>query len=1184
MASCEELFQRKLELDLQKQENAEDLTNLNQIRASRIPSDEEFRKAQEVVNNPEAQKAEAGVVADDIAQQQESNAARAADGKPMKPDPVVNIGDGQPVNYRQKLRDNPEEIVAQYAELDRLFRRAGNEVMPEEFRLEGYENPKQRAEYLKQLSERGSVNEWQQTLARAGDRVTGLVDDVVTVRYMHDTAKKGYVAGAQETMEWVRSHPEQRVPAELELKLFNQFKVALMAQRHYDYIRGAWGRVGNALQGQGFKGNLVELNNPEVVRAVEEAREMIDNAGQADSIIEAGKLKPEEVVGDSSFGEVMTALDKAQTRPDEAMTQLSIALRNIMITGVEPKKWDLNKGVAYNRMKSFNLLTKDYQLFNERTNSLNFGSNFSMALFGPNRQFYEDLQSFKFEYGTSLNEAGIDAWMANYKGVGQALLALRDAGKEVFMDAFAEGRMTFAGNPDSYGLSQDNVQELVAELTDVARGGAKGKGALRRGLSAINPERHARWGHAMTRLWMYELTKQSYWLRPGLRTMGAVDNVAGFYNTVYKVRHDIEMKYRMNGTQLQASEDFRALSPEEQRVAVDNAKMEDFKEAFYNEQPSEAQRIAYRRETGIKPEFLDDQEIDDLIMENKVAEKYGALNMSSEFAQTRDKKGGMVGATEFSEEMRFTNRPGEPGTFDRTVYDSLDAIRQNPVVEATVPYFRAPFLGAGFDTELLGVTPVLRETFFGKDLSPAARRRNFATMGMAAQVWAMFGILSSSGLITGNGPGVVPGDPESAKRRQAWLLEMKEKGRKPNSIGPIQMPGGFPIINTFFLMEDLGQNIMHSFVSKFDQIGLVEAVTGVLMGHLSRSSAIGQVQQLMDVAYGNPYQQDRFGQLLGYIGAGRYVPSGPIRSLERMTQSAQQNLYRDESWTEEDFLQLNAKGQATMQMYERRIRNAAYNLSGLTGVFGGQYRDKTWYGTDIRLPWGYDIKRYLENRFDPVIHDKTKIVTELRSLDLLTRPEELVSRRLLDVPMTDDLQKLWNDTYGELIPPDDADPILTESINVRVSVPLLNVGLPNGMEITEEADLFKIDLALFLGQFTKGKTFIEAARDLMNSEIYQKMEGTDVTAYGTDAPKGEKRRQPAYLMMRGLKRYYAKLTTAKLRTMENPPGFVEQWREQATLMGTNLSAEYATSAGGREAISEAEAKVKVLTEALSGAQ
>ena len=60
--------------------------------------------------------------------------------------------------------------------------------------------------------------------------------------------------------------------------------------------------------------------------------------------------------------------------------------------------------------------------------------------------------------------------------------------------------------------------------------------------------------------------------------MGAVDNLAGYYNAVYKVKHDIEKKYRMNGTQLQISDDFKAMSPEEQRAAVNDAKMEEFKE------------------------------------------------------------------------------------------------------------------------------------------------------------------------------------------------------------------------------------------------------------------------------------------------------------------------------------------------------------------------------------------------------------------------------------------------------------------------------------------------------------------------------------------------------------------------------------------------------------------------------
>ena len=88
-------------------------------------------------------------------------------------------------------------------------------------------------------------------------------------------------------------------------------------------------------------------------------------------------------------------------------------------------------------------------------------------------------------------------------------------------------------------------------------------------------------------------------------------------------------------------------------------------------------------------------------------------------------------------------------------------------------------------------------------------------------------------------------------------------------------------------MQDLVENIQYSFVSRYDQINLVDATLGVLMGHLSRASAIGQVQTLMDVAYGNPYQQDRFGTFAGYMASGRYLPSGPIRGVERLSGSSQ---------------------------------------------------------------------------------------------------------------------------------------------------------------------------------------------------------------------------------------------------------------------------------------------------------
>ena len=229
-------------------------------------------RKQEVAND---QKNEQGR-GDDARTQAQDDFERVMDEKKPRVNPK-NIGEGQSVNYGQQLRE-AEEVVADYATMHRVFRAAGSAAMPDDFAMKGYENPKKRARLLQMLSERGSVRQWQRTLADSGDRVTGLVDDVVTVRYMHDVAKETYTEGILGAQDWVTSNPGKDMPAAMKMKLFNQFKVALMAQRHYDYIRGAWGRIGNALQGKGFEGTLVDFVDDDVVRAADEAKEMVENA------------------------------------------------------------------------------------------------------------------------------------------------------------------------------------------------------------------------------------------------------------------------------------------------------------------------------------------------------------------------------------------------------------------------------------------------------------------------------------------------------------------------------------------------------------------------------------------------------------------------------------------------------------------------------------------------------------------------------------------------------------------------------------------------------------------------------------------------------------------------------------------------------------------------------------------
>ena len=316
-----------------------------------------------------------------------------------------------------------------------------------------------------------------------------------------------------------------------------------------------------------------------------------------------------------------------------------------------------------------------------------------MALFGPYRQFYEDLLQFREIQGTSLSRATTQAWAANWEGLGAAALAVRDAGKEVFVDAFADGKAMYANNVDTYGKRYQSPDELVAELEDLqaaAFKGAEGKNPARRMASLANPERYGKMLHTGVRLWMYEKTGNSYWLRPGLRTMGAVDNVAGFTFSVYQVRHQLEMKARMQGKQMNFED---AADPQK---AMNEWIEKEFMESFYGLEPTEAQRIAFRREQGISPELLDDQGIDDLIMESRVGERYGGMvpNKTTRIA------------SEFSDEMRFANIPGEPGGPVRDAYMAGKRLQQLPFVEAIAPYFQAPFLGVGFDAQMTGLPAI----------------------------------------------------------------------------------------------------------------------------------------------------------------------------------------------------------------------------------------------------------------------------------------------------------------------------------------------------------------------------------------------------------------------------------------------------------------------------------------------
>ena len=84
--------------------------------------------------------------------------------------------------------------------------------------------------------------------------------------------------------------------------------------------------------------------------------------------------------------------------------------------------------------------------------------------------------------------------------------------------------------------------------------------------------------------------------------------------------------------------------------------------------------------------MLDDQGIDDLIMESRVGERYGGMvpNKTTRIA------------SEFSDELRFANIPGEPGGPVRDAYMAGRRLQQLPFVGGHRPLLPGSVLGGWF--------------------------------------------------------------------------------------------------------------------------------------------------------------------------------------------------------------------------------------------------------------------------------------------------------------------------------------------------------------------------------------------------------------------------------------------------------------------------------------------------------
>jgi len=214
-----------------------------------------------------------------------------------------------------------------------------------------------------------------------------------------------------------------------------------------------------------------------------------------------------------------------------------------------------------------------------------------------------------------------------------------------------------------------------------------------------------------------------------------------------------------------------------------------------------------------------------------------------------------------------------------------------------------------------------------------------------------------------------------------------------------------------------------------------------------------------------------------------------------------------------------------------------------------------------------ELVHYLEHRFFPHLHPNDKVYAELQMLELLDPPNPLLRKRLMDVPMSDDLQKQFNDTYGSIAPGvndvPNLGPVARAELggpnkSIRVSLPVFVNIKDLGIRMKEQKELVDIKINPLLEKHVydekgKGRTFIDAARSLMNDPIYDNMQSdptttADVTV--SDKSNQDLKRMPAYLMMSQLKKYYELITTDAIGRSDTPAAM--QWQERMNKLEIEL--------------------------------
>lgn len=971
-------------------------------------------------------------------------------------------------------------------------------------------------------------------MATRAARFGGIVENKVWLRFWADRSKQVLLDKLQEISEFMRELPGAVVPDALKQEAFKQYKLALVFERHNAYAKR---RVAQSLRSEqdDLGGLTLRLDLED------------DQEGLADAI----GLKARDVDKDSLIARVIQAVDdgpKGQLAIDEIINA-------VKVDGLDPKS-TLDKDWFNTHMRLGNALAKDSQLTNLNTQlKANLGSNAVMAFFGPVQETL--VNGIRLTpVGTRMSrEAFMESARITAEAHRYALGYTRATLREDVSRAFWEGGGLYGGNFDTYGRRLLTNDQEIAEMgaildTPYQKGGnwaltlgnpqnmalfrnklqvaarilAFSKPMDPAGMNRLEAAWRAIGGGAPAGTSGRMPVPDAFlpW-KPGLRAMGAVDEVFGKYQYLFKLKADLEVKARLEGAQL-------GLLDERTRGEWVQARLD---EAIYQATPTEANIKAFRKQHNLKGSDMTDDEIAAMIAEQNMA---GGPTLSTPESRV---------AFDHSAWARFQNKPqsSEMGSWFGKPVEKLDqgmmAARQSWTLDTIFPYWRSPFNALLFDHRLATFAAMDTAKMIFGNPTPAQVARTKAAWVMSGATLALFGALDAGGHIDGGM------NPDPSKR---------------NRIFNAPFLGGIPVLNTLFLWKDLKDAAINAGESGFDGQETLTGVMQVLTNQILRSTGLTTIHQLLEALNGDRNAWQSLVRYGGFVGAGQIPGIGVVRNLERLTGTDGASFFKDGNATPGERYWLDQDN--PLAKVEKALRDLAYNtLPSIAAATGAPRKTKDHLGNPVGHLWGIDFNKGLPLPFFPLTWPKGRInelvYAELDTQDMLDPPEPLLTKKLGGIGMSDDLQAEYNDIHGSI----KGDSLMGrmalagKAVAVRFPMPV-EVVTSSGVRIRKDGGA-AIPIGQFLEKHVKGRTKLQAFYSLFQDPIYQAMEDDPLQSADPqvqDQPKALRRTRPAQLLIQAVTDYYDLLTQDELerRAAAGTSSAAQQWSTAKTQMAEEM--------------------------------